>query len=398
MLHQLQRIEVDLLFPSPHIPLNPRKTPSQSFRSNVLDIKTNKRYISNSNNHNTRNQTKPPTMPPTTTTPTTTTSHIGYIGLGNAGYSLASNLPKAGYHLIVHDTDPSKPLKAASEWPNTTAASDSESLSSAFSNCSVIITMLPHGKIVRDVLLGPQGIAASLKPRTIIIDTSSSSPFDTQALGEELAQRDLTLVDSPITQTYMHATDAGESTFMVGCDSDSVYKTVERILKCMGSYIFHMGPLGAGHAMKTLNNYIMASSICALADSLVTGQKFGLEPAKMVEVLNVGTGVCFPTLDTFRRDGLTGRFESGFGLGLLVKDLGITEEFMERSGFRTGLPGMLRGYLQDGLDRVDPRADHTACLVGWEERSGVALNKTREVKEIPREDFEHRLRGLNRPG
>jgi 3-hydroxyisobutyrate dehydrogenase-like beta-hydroxyacid dehydrogenase len=284
-------------------------------------------------------------MPPTTTTTPTTTSPIGYIGLGNAGYSLASNLPKAGYHLIVHDTDASKSRKAASEWPNTTsaAASNSESLSSAFASCSIIITMLPHGKTVREVLLGPDGIAPSLKAGTIIIDTSSSSPFDTQALGKELAQHDLTLVDSPITQTYMHATDAGESTFMVGCDSDSVFKTVEPILKCMGSYIFHMGPLGAGHAMKTLNNYIMASSICALADSLVTGQKFGLEPAKMVEVLNVGTGVCFPTLDTFRRDGLTRRFDSGFGLGLLVKDLGITEEFMEKQGFRTGLPEMLKG-------------------------------------------------------
>lgn len=336
-------------------------------------------------------------MPPTSTPPTTT-SPIGYIGLGNAGYSLASNLPKAGYHLIVHDTDTSKSLKAVSEWQNTTSASDSEAgLSTAFSSCSVIITMLPQGKVVREVLLGPQGIAASLKPGTIIIDTSSSSPFDTQALGKELAQHDLTLVDSPITQTYMYATDAGESTFMVGCDSDSVYRTVEPILKCMGSYIFQMGPLGAGHAMKTLNNYIMASSICALSDSLVTGQKFGLEPSKMLDVLNVGTGVCFPTLDTFRRDGLTRRFDSGFGLALLVKDLGITKEFMEKSEFQTGLPEMLRGYLQHGLDKVDPRADHTACLVGWEERSGVTLNKTQEVKEIPREDFEHRLKGLNRP-
>jgi 3-hydroxyisobutyrate dehydrogenase-like beta-hydroxyacid dehydrogenase len=337
-------------------------------------------------------------MPPATTTPTTTTP-IGYIGLGNAGYSLASNLPKSGHHLIVHDADITKAQKAASEWPNTTATSDSSPLSSAFTPCSVIITMLPQGAIVREVLLGPQGIAPSLKPGTIIIDTSSSSPFDTQTLGKELAQRDLILVDAPITQTYMHATSRGESTFMVGCDSPSLYaSTILPLLKCMGLYIFHMGPLGAGHAMKTLNNYIMASSICALSDSLIAGQKFGLDPGQMVEVLNVGTGVCFPTLDTFRRDGLTRRFGSGFGLGLLVKDLGIAGEFMEKQEFQTGLPEMLRGYLQDGLDRVGPAADHTECLVGWEERSGVRLKRTEGVREIPREDFEHRLRGLNRPG
>lgn len=331
-------------------------------------------------------------MPPTTTSPSTKT--VGYIGLGNAGYSMASNLPKAGYTLIVHDADFSKAQKAASEWPNTTSSNGDPS---AFANCEVIITMLPQGKIVREVLLGEKGIAASLKPGTIVVDTSSSSPFDTQALGKELEKHEILLVDSPITQTYMHATDAGESTLMVGTDSEEAYAKVEPILRTMASYIFHMGPLGAGHAMKTLNNYIMASSICALSDSLVTGQKFGLDPQKMIDVLNVGTGVCFPTMDTFRRDGLTGRYNSGFGLALLVKDLGITQEFMKKQEFETGLPEMLRAYLKYGLDRVDPAADHTACLKGWEERSGVQLKRTEKVQDIPKEDFEHRWKGLNRP-
>lgn len=331
-------------------------------------------------------------MPPTSTNPATKT--VGYVGLGNAGYSMASNLPKAGYNLVVHDADLSKAQKAASSWPNTTASNGSPS---AFAACEVIITMLPQGKIVREVLLGPQGIASALQPGTIIVDTSSSSPYDTRELGAELAHHQLQLVDSPITQTYMHATDAGESTLMVGSDSESAFAKVEPILRTMASYIFHMGGLGAGHAMKTLNNYIMASSICALSDSLVTGQKFGLDPQKMIDVLNVGTGVCFPTLDTFRRDGLTGRYNSGFGLGLLVKDLGITQEFMERNEFKTGLPEMLRSYLQFGLDRVDAGADHTACLKGWEKRSGVQLKTTDKVADIPREDFAHRLKGLNRP-
>ena len=333
-------------------------------------------------------------MPPPTTTPSPKT--IGYIGLGNAGYSMASQLPSAGHTLIVHDTDPLKTHRAASEWPNTTVAPAGSP--AAFAACDIVITMLPQGAFVREVLLGPQGIAPALRPGTIVVDTSSSSPFDTRALGAELAERQLQLVDAPITETYMHATDAGESTLMVGSDSAAAYATVEPVLKTMARYIFHMGPLGCGHAMKTLNNYIMASSICALSDSLVTGQKFGLDPQKMIEVLNVGTGVCLPTLDTFRRDGLTGRYDSGFGLGLLVKDLGIAEEFVKRQGFETGLPGMLRGYLGDALERVGAGADHTACLRGWEERSGVVLRKTEVVREIPREDFEHRWKGVNRPG
>lgn len=215
------------------------------------------------------------------------TKYVGYIGLGNAGFSMASNLPKAGYHLVVHDADQSKAEKAAKEWKNTTASGGK---AEAFSQCEVIITMLPQGKIVREVLFGQNGIAKGLKEGTIIVDTSSSSPFDTQALGRELAEHSLQLVDSPITQTYMHATDAGESTLMVGSDSEEVFEKVKPILETMGGYIFHMGKLGSGHAMKTLNNYIMASSLIALSDSLVTGQKYGLDPQKMIDVLNVGTG------------------------------------------------------------------------------------------------------------
>ena len=322
---------------------------------------------------------------------------IGYIGLGNAGFSMSSNLPKNGYHLVVHDQDQGKVQRAVSEWQNTTAGSSP----SAFTDCSVIITMLPHGGIVRDVLFGSNGIASALKPETIIVDTSSSSPFDTQSLGKDLAAHRLHLIDAPITQTYMHATDDGRSTLMVGSDSAERYELVKPVLQCMASYIFHLGPLGAGHAMKTLNNYIMASSICALSDSLVTGQQYGLDPQTMIDVLNVGTGVNFPTLDTFRRDALTRNFNSGFGLALLVKDLGITEDFMKHSRFETKLPGVLKGYLQHGLDVIGSErgksADHTECIRGWEERcGGVELNRTEKVRDIPEEDFEHRLKGLNR--
>ena len=157
-----------------------------------------------------------------------------------------------------------------------------------------------------------------------------------------------------------------------------------------------MGPIGAGHAMKTLNNYIMASSICALCDSLVTGQKYGLDPQQMIDVLNVGTGVNFPTMDTFRRDGITQRYNSGFGLALLVKDLGITEEFMQHNKFQTDLPALLKGYLDSALQEVEPMADHTKALVGWEKRSGVQLKKTEKLEDIPEKDFDHRLKGLNR--
>lgn len=101
--------------------------------------------------------------------------------------------------------------------------------------------------------------------------------------------------------------------------------------------------------------------------------------------------------DTIRRDGLTKTYNSGFGLALLVKDLGITKEFMAHSKFDTDLPELIQRYLSDALKEVDPQADHTALLKAWEKRSGVDLQKADEFSKITQDDFDHRLRGLNRP-
>jgi hypothetical protein len=89
-------------------------------------------------------------------------------------------------------------------------------------------------------------------------------------------------------------------------------------------------------------------------------------------------------------------FNSGFGLALLVKDLGITQDFMVHSRFETDLPALLRGYLGDALKLVEPDADHTECIRGWEKRAGVEMKKTEQVERIPEQDFRHRLAGLNR--
>lgn len=89
-------------------------------------------------------------------------------------------------------------------------------------------------------------------------------------------------------------------------------------------------------------------------------------------------------------------FNSGFGLALLVKDLGITQDFMQHNEFKTELPGLLRRYLGDALEQVDQRADHTESLRGWEKRAGFEVKKTETVQRISDRDFKHRLDGINR--
>lgn len=106
---------------------------------------------------------------------------------------------------------------------------------------------------------------------SVVVDTSSSSPFDTRRLGRELAELSVLLVDSPITQKELHAIDRGGATLMVGSDSAAALDKVMPVLRDMSTHVFPMGGLGSGHTMKTLNNYVSVGSIIALCDALVKG-------------------------------------------------------------------------------------------------------------------------------
>ncbi|KAJ4394843.1 hypothetical protein N0V93_004063 [Gnomoniopsis smithogilvyi] len=222
---------------------------------------------------------------------------VGYIGLGHAGYPMASCLAKKGYILVVYDADSSPTERFVHEYPQCRLANHSGHggilAHGAFRDCSIIITMLPNGTIVRDVLLGEDGIATGLNPGSVVVDMSSSSPFDTRNLGHELDKLEISLVDSPITQKELHAIDRGGATLMVGSDSQSALDAVLPVLRDMSTYVFPMGKLGTGHTMKTLNNYVSVGSIIGLCDALVTGQKLGLDAQQMIDVLNCGTGVNF---------------------------------------------------------------------------------------------------------
>lgn len=208
---------------------------------------------------------------------------------------------------------------------------------------------------------------------TIIVDTSSSSPFDTRSLGAELERLNLLLVDSPVTQKRLHDTDNGEATLMVGSKSQEAIDKVMPVLQAMAKYVFHMGGLGSGHAMKTLNNYISAASIIALSDALVTGQAFGLDPIQMIDVLNVGTGRNFSTTDSYSSDALPRKYASGFQLALLIKDVGISKDLFKRMQFDTQMPDLILHYFKQAMEGLNADADHTECLKAWEKRAGIEL-------------------------
>ncbi len=147
------------------------------------------------------------------------------------------------------------------------------------------------------------------------------------------------------------------------------------ILHVMAKYVFHLGNLGARHAMKTLNNYVSAASIVALSDALVTWQNVGLNPIQMIDVLNTDTGRNFRTTDSYKTDALPRRYASGFQLTLLIKDMGIAKEVFQHEKFEPDMPDLITRYFTEAMDRVVPDADHTKLLKSWEKRAGVELKR-----------------------
>ncbi|KAF0319598.1 2-hydroxy-3-oxopropionate reductase [Colletotrichum asianum] len=338
---------------------------------------------------------------------TSTIKSVGYIGLGLAGGPLAQNVAQKGFKTIVRDADKEKQRKFVIENKNL-PVEEAAAGPDAFKDVDVLITMVPNGHIVRDILLGEQGIAPYMKPGRIfnslsverfadedflgcvIVDTSSSDPFGTQQLGKDLEKYQLRLVDSPVTQVRMHGINDGEATFMIGGAQEDTDFAMP-VLKTMSRWRFIMGPLGSGHVMKTFNNYVTAAGIAALNDAFIVGRKMGLDPAQITDVLNVGTGRNYGTAHSIRAEGLTRTYASGYGLALLVKDLGINLELCGKMGIDTQLAKHMHGLSKEALEEpnVEQSADYTECLKLWERKAGIELPTAVGLKECdePR-DFE----------
>jgi 3-hydroxyisobutyrate dehydrogenase len=293
---------------------------------------------------------------------------VGFVGVGNVGQHMAANLLARGWELLVHDADRARAVEFTAAHGGSPVAEPLE-----LAGAGAIVTMLPDGHAVRAVIL-ESGLADALAPGTLVLDTSSSDPAGTLELGDELARRGIALVDAGVSMPEGGRAAERMITFMVGAEDDATFERARELLDAMGSRIFRLGPRGAGHAMKTLNNYIGAAGKAAALDALVIGRKLGLEPAQMLEVLNVSTGRNFNTQFPLRDRAVKGRFDSGYALGLLVKDLGIARRFAERSGFESPLFELLEREYANAWEALGGgTVDHLAALRHWEDRAGVRV-------------------------
>jgi 3-hydroxyisobutyrate dehydrogenase len=240
---------------------------------------------------------------------------IAFIGLGVMGSAMAGHLARAGHFVTGYDRNP-----GAGE-DLTRAASAAQAVVGA----EVVITMLPDGEVVARVA---QEIADALSPGALFIDSSSSEPWITQSTAAHLARSGVRMVDAPVSGAEWGA-KAAELVFMVG-GSDVDVAEAHPLLRVMGRSVYHVGPIGAGHVMKSVNNVITAATVVTTAEAMEVGRAWGLDPLAMVDVLDESTGGSWWSATRLRQDVLNGAFADRFKLGLMQKDVSIACELAGR--------------------------------------------------------------------
>ena len=244
------------------------------------------------------------------------TETIGFIGLGAMGRGMAANCVKKGFALVVHDIRP-EPVEALVKLGATAGGS----VAGVASACSIVVTVLPTGREVDQIVMGADGVFAHAKPGALVMDLSTIDPETTDKMHAEGKARGLRTVDAPIGRLAWHA-DRGESLFMVGAEPAD-FARVKPLLDAMGTTVHHCGPGGAGTRTKLVNNYL-AIILCQLnAEALALSQRFGLDLAKTLDVVHGTTATNGQLKVNWPNKVLAGDTSPGFTIDLAHKDLSL---------------------------------------------------------------------------
>jgi 3-hydroxyisobutyrate dehydrogenase-like beta-hydroxyacid dehydrogenase len=293
---------------------------------------------------------------------------IGFIGLGVMGLPMAGHLAAAGYPLTVYDISAESMTRLKQAHP-VAALADSAQAVAAMSD--IVITMLPSGREVRAVALGPKGILQGFRPGGLVLDTSSSEPEFTKEISQGLAAGGVVMVDAPVSGAEAGAI-AAELVFMVGGEPGSVAR-VKPLLDVLGRKMFHLGPVGSGHAMKSINNLITSVTFLATAEGLVIGKAYGLDPAVMNDVLNESTGMSWISRTHISQRILSRRFDDPFKLDLMVKDINIALRLAEGLKLDLPLSSTTLTLWRETQASIDKGSSVSELVRALEQRTGVQL-------------------------
>lgn len=289
---------------------------------------------------------------------------IGLIGLGIMGKPMAKNLLKAGYELWVNNRSqgPMEELAAC----GAHAATRKE----LAENAEVIITMLPNGPQVREVILGD--VIKDMRPGQIFIDCSSISPVVSKEIAAALAEKGVEMLDAPVSGGEPKAID-GTLSFMVG-GKQAVFDRCKDILGAMGASVTRCGEVGAGNTTKLANQIIVACNIQAVAEAFTLAQKAGVDPEVVYKAIRGGLAGS-TVLDAKGPMMIAGNDKPGFKIDLHIKDLNNALDCAHTVGAPAPMTAAVQEILQWLHNNDCGENDHSAIAKYYEHLTGIHIGR-----------------------
>src|ERR1700723_958139 len=294
---------------------------------------------------------------------------VCFVGIGNMGWPMAARLVRAGFEVAVTDAVAGRATAFVDQVGGSKAVA---SLAEATKEAEVVVTMLPTSVHVVSVV---DEILPSLSSGKILLDMSSGAPAATQKIAGDLGAIGVSVVDAPVSGGVSRAV-TGELAIMTGGEAAALDR-IDPLLRAMGTTIHRIGPVGAGQAMKALNNLVSAGGFLMAVEALVIGQQFGLDPSVMTDVLNASTGMNNSTQKKLKQFVLSRKFDSGFSLDLMVKDLSIALEVGRNGAAPTPFSALCREMWASAASLLGKGQDHTAIAKLSEALAGVTLGNNK---------------------
>ena len=293
---------------------------------------------------------------------------VAFLGLGAIGYPMARRISEAGFELAVWNRSGAKSAELARVTPARVAASPADAAHGA----AVIVTCLPTSEEVEAVTFGSDGIASALAGGAILVDCTSGDPHASRSIAQRLAGLGVDFLDAPVSGGVVGA-EAGKLTVMCGGDA-SVLERARPVLQAFGAKIILCGPTGAGHAIKSLSNALLAIHLWSTGEVLVAAAKAGVEPAIALDVINGSAGRSNSSENLIPQRVLTREFPSTFRLALLDKDVRIAEAVAHEAGTPAAFIELAHRTFERAHAELGSEVDHTAALQILEREAGVVIS------------------------
>jgi len=293
-------------------------------------------------------------------------ANVAFIGLGNMGGPMASNLLKAGHTVTVFDLS-----ESACTQMKEAGAAVAASAADAATGVDYVISMLPAGKHVAGTYLGDDGLLARLAGNTTVLDCSTIDAATAREVGEAAAAAGIGFMDSPVSGGVAAAA-AGTLAFMCGGPADT-FEKAKLILADMGKNIFHAGPPGAGQVAKGCNNMLLAIHMIGTCEALEMGARNGLDATVLSEIMLASSGrnwsleVYNPYPGVMDGSPASNDYQPGFMVDLMVKDLGLAMEIAEQSGVDNAMGQLARKLYEAHQQSGNGQRDFSGILTALQD-------------------------------